>query len=305
VAPAPQQLVDPAVAITSTAAGTQVRMTTTVRLDGPPDAARQLVVSAFPDPGPVPVAVSTRFADEVGAHPGTQLSLTIGGTSVGVRVTQVLPAVPSAPGAAAILADLDVLSRALVVSGNLDLDADAWWVGHPTRADAADRATALHLGNVTTRVAEAARRTAGPLRAGLPAALRLLVPAAALLLLAGVVLHVTCDLRLRALEVARLRGLGMSRREIRRMLLAQHAGVMLPLLAAGAAVGALTSRIVAPLLVRSDTGAAPVPAALPRWPWTAEAALLVLLVAGCALAVSVVVGVQARHADVAHLRVAS
>ncbi|MEV0228377.1 FtsX-like permease family protein [Nonomuraea sp. NPDC050786] len=303
--PAPGQLGSPAVALAGTAAGTQLKMTTTVEFKGPPDAARTLVATAFPAAGPVPVAVSARFAAEAGARPGSRLDLTVGLTAVPVRVTEVLPTVPSAPGAAAILADLDALSRALVVSGNLDFPVDAWWVGHPTRADAAVRAAGLHLGTVTTRASEAARLTGGPLRAGLPAALRLLVPAAALLLFAGVVLHVTFDLRSRALEVARLRGLGMTRREVRAVLLGQHVGILLPLLAAGAAVGALATRAVAPLLVRSDTGAAPVPAALPIWPWAAEAALLAVLLAGCALAVTAVVIVQARRVDATHLRVAS
>lgn len=182
---------------------------------------------------------------------------------------------------------------------------DAWWVGRPALADAAERATALRIGTVTTRTAEIARLSGGPLRAGLPAALRLLVPAAALLLLAGVVVHITCDLQIRALEVARLRGLGMSRREIRRVLLGQHAAVLLPLLAAGAAIGWFATRIVAILLVRSDTGAAPVPAVQPEWPWGAEAVLLAALVAGCALALTTVVAIQVRRADAAHLRVAS
>ncbi|WP_308250400.1 FtsX-like permease family protein [Sphaerisporangium fuscum] len=304
-APAPGQLGDPAVALAGTPEGTQLRMTTTVQLKGAPDAARNLVATAFPAPGPVPVAVSARFAGEVGARRGSRLSLTVGTTPVPVRVTEVLPAVPSAPGAAAVLADLDTLSRALVVSGDLEFPVDGWWVGHPAHADAAGRATALHLGTVTTRGGKTARLTGGPLRAGLPAALRLLVPAAALLLLAGVVLHVTCDLQVRALEVARLRGLGMSRREIRAVLLGQHAGILLPLHAAGAAVGALATRVVAPLLVRSDTGAAPIPAALPDWPWATEAVLLILLLAGCTLAVTAVVALQVRRADAAHLRVAS
>jgi predicted lysophospholipase L1 biosynthesis ABC-type transport system permease subunit len=143
------------------------------------------------------------------------------------------------------------------------------------------------------------------LQVGLPGALRLLVPAAALLLIAGVVLHVTCDLQARAVEVARLRGMGMTRREIRRVLFGQHVGVLLPLLAAGAVVGALATRVVAPLLVRSDTGAAPVPTVLPRWPWAAEATLLAVLLAGCLLMVIVVVTVRARRADAAYLRMAS
>ncbi|MEU4335525.1 FtsX-like permease family protein [Micromonospora lupini] len=301
--PVPTKVSDLTVGLSATPTGTALRMAATVDLGGAEDAARTLVASAFPDPGPVPVAVSARFASEVGAENGSQLSVTVGATPVPVVVTEVVPTVPSAPDAVAVLADLDTLSRARVVAGDLTFPVDAWWVGHPADG-ATERATALHLGTVATRAAESARLTGGPLRAGLPAALRLIVPAAALLLLAGVVLHVTCDLQIRAVEVARLRGLGMSRRGIRGVLLGQHAGVLLPLLAAGAAIGALATRVVAPLLVRSDSGAAPVPAAQPHWPWPAEAALLAVLLVGCLLAVAVVVAVQARRADAAHLRVA-
>ncbi|MEV4475846.1 FtsX-like permease family protein [Nonomuraea sp. NPDC049504] len=288
--PIPRQLANPAV----TAKGSELRMTTTVSLQGPPDAA-SLVATAFPAPGPVPVAVSARFAGEVGARPGSRLDLTVGLTPVPVRVADVLPAVPSAPGAAAVLADFDALTRALAVRGDFDAPVDAWWVGHPT-ADAP---------GATTRASETARLTGGPLRAGLPAVLRLLVPAALLLMLAGIILHVTFDLRARAVEVARLRGLGLTRREIRRVLLAQHIGILLPLLAAGAAVGALATHLVAPLQIRSDTGAAPVPEVLPVWPWVAESTLLAGLLAACVLAVGMVVAIQARRADAAHLRVAS
>lgn len=298
-------LLGPAVAVADTAAGVRLSLTAGVQLAGSQDAVRSLVATAFAAPGPVPVAVSARFADELGAGRGARLTLTMGNTPVPVRVTAVVPAVPSAPGAVAVLADLDTLSRALVVNGGLETPVDAWWVGHPGREHAAARATDLRLGAVATRTAEAARLTAGPLRAGLPAALRLLVPAAALLLIAGIVLHVACDLRARAVEVARLRGLGMTRREIRAVLLGQHVGVLPPLLAAGAAVGALATRFVAPLLVRAETGALPVPAPLPRWPWLAEGCLLAVLLAGCVLTVAAVVAVQARRADAAHLRVNS
>ncbi|MFG1868353.1 FtsX-like permease family protein [Micromonospora arborensis] len=303
--PVPSKLSDPTVGVSATPTGTALRMAATVDLGGgAEDAARTLVATAFPDPGPVPVAVSARFASEVGAESGSELSVTVGITPVPIVVTEIVPTVPSAPGAVAVLADLDTLSRARAVTGDLTFSVDAWWVGHPAGPGAAERADALHLGTVATREAETDRLIGGPLRAGLPAALRLIVPAAALLLLAGVVLHVTCDLQVRAVEVARLRGLGMSRRGIRAVLLGQHVGVLLPLLAAGAAVGALATGVVAPLLVRSDTGAAPIPAPQPHWPWPAEAALLAVLLAGCALAVTVVVSVQVRRADAAHLRVA-
>ena len=97
----------------------------------------------------------------------------------------------------------------------------------------------------------------------------------------------------------------MSRHDIRALLFAEHAAVLLPLILAGTAIGALVTWVVAPLLVRSDTGAAPIPPAYAVWPWVAECVLLGLLTAGCALAVAAVVTLQARRADAAHLRVAS
>jgi hypothetical protein len=294
------QLTEPTVKV----AGARLNFGATVRFADPADSSRVLVATSFPDPGPIPIAVSTRFAADVNTRPGSQLSLTFGLTPVTAAVTAVVPNVPSAPGAAAAMADVDALSRALVTHGDFDSPITAWWVGDP-RAGAVANVAGLHIGEATTRTAETARLIGSPLRASLPAVLRGLVVAAVLLLLGGVVLHVACDVQLRAIEVARLRGLGMSRRDIRTALLGEHAAILLPLLVAGALVGAVATRVVAPLLIRSDTGAAPVPPALADWPWGAEALLLGLLIAGSGLAVAAVVTVQARRADAAHLRVTS
>jgi predicted lysophospholipase L1 biosynthesis ABC-type transport system permease subunit len=102
--------------------------------------------------------------------------------------------------------------------------------------------------------------------------------------------------------VARLRGLGLPRRSLFGGLLAQHGGVLALLVGAGAVVGALASWAVGPLLIRSDLGAAPVPGALAQWPWPAEAALLAVLLLGCTAAMALVVAVQVRRADAAHLQ---
>ncbi|WP_199512015.1 FtsX-like permease family protein [Nucisporomicrobium flavum] len=294
--PSSQQLRTPAVAAT----GRRLRLTATVQFADPAPISRTLVATTFDDPGPLPLAVSTRFADDVGARVGTELSLTYGNAPVPAVVTAIVPTIPSAPGAPAALTDVDALSRALVTHGELESPVTAWWVGDPSGSPAG-----LHLGTITTRAGEAERLIGSPLRASLPAVLKVLVAAAVALLLGGVVLHVSSDVQLRALEVARLRGLGVRRRDVRRSLLTEHAAVLLPLIVAGALVGALATRAVAPLLIRSDTGAAPVPSAVIHWPWAGVALLLVLLIAGAGLAAAAVVTVQARRADAAHLRVAS
>ncbi|MEV4279109.1 FtsX-like permease family protein [Actinoplanes xinjiangensis] len=287
---------------TVTAYGSALRMTADVALGGPPDAARRLVATAFADPGPVPVTVSELLASQLSVGPGDQLDILVGLASVPVRIDRVTTTVPAAPGAAAISADLDTLSRALLIRGEPQFPIDAWWV---TGATDAATAAGLHLGDIRTRTGEAARLTTGPVPAALPGSLRMLVPAAVLLLLAGLILHVTCDLQSRAVEVARLRGLGMTRRDIRTTLLGQHTIVLIPMLLAGTAVGAAATWLVSPLLVRSETGAVPVPAVAPVWPWPAESALLAILLAASALAVTSVVVIQSRRADAAHLRVAS
>ncbi|MEU4159468.1 FtsX-like permease family protein [Actinoplanes sp. NPDC026670] len=279
--------------------GSSLRLTANVALGGPPDAARRLVATAFPAPGPVPATVSAALATQLSVGPGDQLDILVGLATVPVRIERVTESVAAAPGAPAIAADLDTLSRALLARGEPQFPIDAWWVTGATDA------SGLHLGDIRTRTGEAARLTTGPVPAALPGALRLLVPAAVLLLLAGLVLHVTCDLQARAVEVARLRGLGMTRRDIRTTLLGQHTVVLLPMLVAGTAVGAAATWLVSPLLVRAETGGVPVPAVAAVWPWPAEAALLALLLAATALAVAAVVAVQSRRADAAHLRVAS
>ncbi|MBU2665036.1 ABC transporter permease [Actinoplanes bogorensis] len=311
-APAPQWTVRPGNPASSqltnekvTFDGRKLRVTATVSFADSAPSSRVLVATAFAEPGPMPVVLSTRLAANVNAHRGSELTFAVDQTAVKAVVRDIVPEVPSEPGEAAVLADVDWLARALAVRGNVVSPVTAWWVGHPAVDDARSRAGDLRLGPVNTPGAEADRLAGSPLRASYPAVLRVLVAAAVVLLLGGVLLHVVCDTQARAVEVARLRGLGVSRRGIRRALIGEHALIVLPLLAAGAGVGALTSALIAPLLIRSETGAAAVPAATADWPWGAEALLLTGLIGACGLITGAVVLVQARRADAAHLRVAS
>lgn len=289
----PSGLTGPAAAVR----GGVVRTTGTVKLAGLAYEPVEVVATAFRPPGPVPVAVSRRFAAGLGVGTGDLLSVTVGSTPVGMTVTEVVPAVPSVPAGPALLADADLLSRALISTGLLEPAVDAWWVGSPAAPAAAAR---LGIGGVVTRAGVREELAAGPLSVGLPTALTLLVPAAVLLALAGTVLDVTASVDRRA--VARLRGLGQSRRGILGGLLAQHGGLLVLLLGAGGLVGVLAARVIAPLLVRSETGAAPVPAALADRPWAAEGALLAVLLGTCAAATALVLVLRVRRADPTDLR---
>ena len=299
--PTPQLLGDPAAEVGKG----RITMSAQVQFSGLNTGARTLVAAAFAAPGTVPIAVAERVADRLRLAPGTTLTIPVNTTPVQVKIAAIVPEVPGAPGEPAILADIDVLSRSLILGGDLAFPVDAWWVGEPAKSGAAAGTAALHLGEVTTRAGETARLSGSPPRAGVRPALVLLVLVAALLLLAGVVLHVNSDLRVRAVEVARLRGLGITRRQVRGMLAGQHAGVLLALMTAGVAVGGLATVLVAPAMIRAETGAAPVPPPNPVWPWATEGILLAVLLIACALAVAVVVITQTRRADAAHLRVAT
>ena len=137
-----------------------------------------------------------------------------------------------------------------------------------------------------------------------PAALTLLVVAAGLLLLAGAALVVGADRPARSAEVARLRALGLARREVTRLVLIEH-GILLGLLVlAGALVGVVASLALGPSLVRSDVGVAPVPGAVLVWPWSLEAAVVAGALAGCLLIAAVITLFVVRRSGPAQLRAA-
>jgi hypothetical protein len=297
-----ERLTRPRVALVPVPGGTVVHATATTGvadLQGPP---AELLATAFTAPTTLPVVVSAGVAAAAAASAGGPLTLTLGTTELSATVAQVVPDVPSAPGRPAVLADADTLSRALLAAGDLSPATNAWWVALPTAPDPAGRARALGLGTVLTRAGTAQELSAGPLRVLAPVALGALAPMALLLVLAGAALNVTADLQGRGLEVARLRALGVRRRNLSRGLFAQHGGVLGVLVVAGAVLGAAGSRLLGPLLVRSDTGGVPVPDVVVVWPWVTEGALASAYLLGCALVVGVVVARQVPRAETAHLR---
>jgi predicted lysophospholipase L1 biosynthesis ABC-type transport system permease subunit len=203
----------------------------------------------------------------------------------------------------AVLADADTLSRMLIGSGHLEPVVDAWWVAHPARGTARDLSN-LDLGTVTTRSGVAAQLERGPLRAMVPAALILLAVAAGLLLLAGAALVVGADRPARSAEVARLRALGLTRRQVARLVLVEH-GLLLGLLVlTGALVGAVASVGLGPHLIRSDVGVAPVPEVALVWPWALESGVVAAALVGCLLIATVVALVVVRRSGPAQLRAA-
>ena len=289
------------VGVRSTGDDTVVRMTTTADLTYFGYSSNEILTTAIPTPSDVPVAVSQDLVDTVAAPVGTTLTASLNGTSVRLRVVAVVPDVPSAPGRVAVLADGDLLGRALVDAGELDPGYDAWWIGDPAPATvrAAER---LGVGEVTTRADVAAGLAHGPVRVALPTALSALVAAAGLMLLLSVALLLASDRQRRTAEVSRLRALGLASRAARLVLLAENTAFLLPLVVVGALVGRATAAVLGPDLIRSDVGGPPMPAAVDAWPWGAE----LLLVGGSALGAlaiaAVLTAAHVRRADPARLQ---
>src|SRR5690606_7543353 len=139
-------------------------------------------------------------------------------------VQTLIPYVPSVPRGPALLVDRDRLSRALLVRGEMDPLVDRWWSGDvASPAAAARQVDQLERGTAMTRTGVAAELRSGPMRVGVPTGMAVLAAAAAVLALVGIALHTAAVSRQRALETARLQGLGVPRRALATSLLVQHA----------------------------------------------------------------------------------
>jgi hypothetical protein len=263
----------------------------------------ELMLTPFAAPQEVPVVVSEDLARATGSRPGAELQLTIGAATVRARVVGTAPYVPSAVGHPAILADEDLLSRAVLTQLEPATLTDVWWLGATDAvAGTADRVRALELGEPVSAVTTADRLSSGPLRVGVRVALGLLVLAAVVLLVAGTVLHTVSSLEARSVEVARLLGIGVPRRAVVASLVVQHAAVNLLVVGAGAVAGVVVAAVVGPHLAVSATGQVPVPVPVPVVPWADEVVLVAGLLVLLTAAVLPVAQVLVRRAGAAHLR---
>ena len=291
----------PDVRVDGDGAGARVRVNATADLARLHEDGGELLATAFAAPESVPVAVSADVAEETGVDVGGELAAVVDGVELPLRVVAVVPAVPSAPGRPAVLADVDAVSRGLIAAGLLDPVVDAWWVGDPGPEDGAALRD-LELGEVTSRAQATTDLAEGPLQGIVPTAMTGLVVLAVGLLLAGVALVTGADQRRRSAELARLRALGLSRRRARAMLLAENATFLAPLVLLGLVVGAVASAVLGPLMVRSELGAAPVPEAVADWPWPAGPLLVAVITLGTAVVAWAVTVRQLRGSDTAGLR---
>ena len=196
------------------------------------DGGGDLLVTSFAAPDAVPVALSDDLADAIDAGTGDLLEGDLSTAGLPMKVVAVVSDVPSAPGRPAVLADADAVSRSLIAGGQLEPFVDAWWVGDPT-AQAEQALTSWTSDRWSPVLGVTDDLARGPFEVIVPTVLTTLVVAAVVLLLAGIALVTGADQRRRVAELTRLRALGLPRRGARRLLLAEYAISLAPLVFLG------------------------------------------------------------------------
>ncbi len=251
-----------------------------------------LTLLSFPAAPQLPVALSDGLATELGLATGDRIGLAWDTISLEAVVVRTVPYVPGHAREAALLADRGSLQRALLSAGALGPVTDAWWVAGP-RPGAAEALRAAGSGPVVDRAETAAALLQGPLRAPLPVAWWYAIAAAVGLAVAGSAANAAAEAQRRATTLARVRALGVSRREALASHLAQHAAVTVAAVLIGALCGALLAVLLAPLLVVAPGGERAVPTPHLEWAGTPTLAVvggipLAALLAGVPAALSVV-----------------
>lgn len=255
------------------------------------------------------------FLSAAGAKRGDRVEVSLGSLHLNVTIVGTVRELPttgagatalsaSAPAATpddggALLVDLGAANRFLSADPTAALQPDEWWLTTaPGRAD--DVARALRArpdtdpAQVLVRDEAAAELLGDPLGAGPNAALMAVAVAAAALAAVGFAVSAAGSTRERSAEFGVLRALGAPRRQLARLIAAEQ-GLLVGIgLLVGAALGAVLTRAVVPLIVLTGQASQPVPRVLVHLP-PGHVALLLAGVA--ALPLMIVATIALRRTD--------
>ncbi|MEV5434857.1 ABC transporter permease [Streptomyces sp. NPDC052682] len=258
----------------------------------------------------IPAVATDRYLASAGARPGQRVAVTLGGSTVPVRIVRSVRALPTTstggPGdGGALLMDLRAANRVLEARSGAGVPPTEWWL-RTAPGEAAAVAAALRArpdvepSQVVVRAEIAEELRDDPFGAGPEAAFAAAAVAAAALTAVGFAVSAAGSLRERAAEFAVLRALGASRRRLARVIVVEH-GVLVGLaLAVGALFGTVLARAVIPLILLTPQATRPVPDALVELP---PGRVAVLLAAVAAVPLLVTAVLTLRRADaVASLR---
>lgn len=259
-----------------------------------------VILTPFAVPAEVPVAISSQLAAEVSTQVGGNFLISVpGGGAVNAHVTGISRYLPSLPNSPSILVDLDTFTRASIASGAGQSPMTGWQVSVPLARQSAVVATLrdTHLTPSTSRSTVTAELLDSPSRVGVQLAAVLVACAAITLGVAGFALHLSGSLDERRFELARLHGIGLSRRALAAAMMLEAAILAVVAGTFGLAIGALTNALVSKHLAVSESGDIPIPAPQTAWPWLAEFGVL----GGVGIVLAVVTVTAARR-SVARVR---
>lgn len=251
----------------------------------------------------VPTVVSSALSERLGAD-AQSYQLEVDDVALTVGVAGVVGHVPTVGDGFAVAIDQTALARALVEGGASATLLDEWWVdapdagaylaGLPADADGRPRAD-----RATTIEGEARGLLEHPLRSATPVTLLLLAIGGALVAAVGFAVHTAVTVRGRALELAQLRAVGLTRGRLTAVLGLEAAALAALGVVLGVGVGGAVTSLIGRLLVVGADGAPPLPATVLVIPdnlaWVAAG-----LVAGVA-ALTAGVSAAQRAADPAAL----
>ena len=247
-------------------------------------------------PAPVPVLVNDAFLAATGAAIGDTLDGGMVGDGVRLRIVAVSDLFPPLdPTRPFMVVDRPWFELARWASGGTPVDPDEWWL---TTDGASSVSTAALAGtleadpfqarSVEARAAVSAALAGDPISLGSIGALALGAFAALVFSTLGYIVHAAISTREVVGELALLRALGTSGRQVLGWLWVAHASLLAFSLAAGAALGLLLAWLIVPTATVTAAGRAPVPSPAIVVPVEFVVGLVVAAVALLAIALAIV-----------------
>ncbi len=225
-------------------------------------------LSAAPDTAtPLPVLVNRAFLEATGASVGDTVDGQVVADGVRLRITGTTDLFPPLdPARPFIVVDRRWFELAREEAGGTTVDADEWWLTSRPGLTGPTLAATLHAPpflarDVLDRTALVAAGAADPISLGTSGALRLAALAALVFAVIGFIVHIAVSARERVAELALLRALGVSSRQVLAWLWVEHASILVFSLVAGSGLGLLLAWLVLPSATLTSVGAAPVPPA--------------------------------------------
>ncbi|MFB4266906.1 FtsX-like permease family protein [Nonomuraea sp. GTA35] len=235
-----------------------------------------------PEPGPMPVVLTTDLAASLKLGVGQTGKASIDRRVMPVKVVGVVETMPTtAAGQQAVLVDWATMQAHELAAARLPRPATEWWLA----AGDTTAAVAALGGHPEWDVTALDQRTLAatlrddPLASGLQGALMLGFMAALVFAALGFLVNATVAARERLAEFAILRALGVSSRQVLGMLAVEQAFVVGLSLAAGTGLAVVVGVLVVPHIVLTGQAAAVTPGVVLDIPWAATGLMLALVAA--------------------------